>query len=215
MKQINILIADDHKLVRQTLGFTLSSDEKFTVIAECSTGEEAVKLSTELKPDVVVLNMHVAGISSVEVTEHMCKQSLDSKVLIISQYCQPEYFREIIRAGAMGYLTKGSTLEETKEAILTVDSGKKYICPQMREELADMFLNNSKRPVGLDQLSTREKEVSHCIQKGNTSREIAETLNISVRTVEVHRSNILKKLKLKNSLSLVRYINDNQYHQMT
>jgi two-component system invasion response regulator UvrY len=210
MKQINILIADDHTLTRQTLRFALSSLEQFSVIAECSTGDEAVRLNAELKPDIVLLNTDLPGISPIEATEQMRKQSVDAKILILSQHCKPENFRDLIRAGAMGCLTRSSTLEETKQAIVALDNGKKYICPQMKDKLTKMYLDNSNQPAPLSQLSRREKEITGFIQKGETSKNIAEALHISIRTVQVHRSNILKKLKLRNSLTLVRYMTENE-----
>lgn len=209
MKKITILVADDHTLMRQTLSFVLSGDIRFTVIAECGNGEDVVKLSEQLQPDIVLLDIHLPGINGIEAMAKIRQVSSGSKVLAISQYSQTGYVRKIMQAGSLGYITKGSTLEETQEAILTVRSGKKYICKEIRNRLAEEFVSGAEKPVSLASLTARETEIIGYIQKGHTSKEIARALNISFRTVELHRCKILKKMRVKNSLSLVRFINDN------
>ncbi len=208
MKKITILIADDHKLVRQTWEFVFNSDERFQVIAECGSGEEAIETSRRLRPDVIIMDINLPGISGVEATVQIIKSSPDSKIIGVSMHTQPAYVKAIMKKGALGYVTKNSSREEMFQAILEVSAGRKYVCNQIRNILSDSLINGDEPDNGLNFLSEREMQVISKIKNGASSKEIAQELHLSVKTVEVHRYNILKKLKLKNSASLVNFIND-------
>jgi two-component system invasion response regulator UvrY len=210
MEKIKILIADDHTLVRETWSFILSSDPRFDVIGECGTGEEAIELAKNLRPDVVIMDINLPGMNGIEATPLIRKFSPGSKVLAVSLHTQPAYARQIIQKGAMGYVTKNSPREEMFRAIVEVKNGRKYICDQIKINLSDQVINGMDTPNPINTLTERELEIIGLVKKGNSSKEIAEILHIAVKTVEVHRYNILRKLNLKNSSALVNFINVNQ-----
>jgi len=208
MKKITILIADDHKLVRQTWEFIFNRDERFQVIAECATGEEAIEISRELRPDVVIMDINLPGISGLEATLQIRKFSPGSKIIAVSMHTQPSYAKAIIRNGASGYVTKTSSREEMIKAIIEVYAGHKYICDEIKNILSDSLMNDEQQNNGVKSLSQREIQVISQIKNGASSKEIAGELHLSVKTIEVHRYNILKKLNLKNSASLVNFVSN-------
>lgn len=210
MEKITILIADDHTLVRETWSFILNTDERFNVIAECGSGEEAVELAKQLRPNIVIMDINLPGMNGIEATQQIRKYSPASRILGVSLHTQPTYARKMIQKGAMGYVTKNSSREEMFKAITEVQSGRRYICEEIKNILSEQVINGEDQQAGLNALSQREIEIINFIKKGFSSKEIAENLDISVKTVEVHRYNILKKLNLKNSAALVNYINNSQ-----
>lgn len=210
MDKITILIADDHTLVRETWSFILNTDPRFKVIAESGSGEEAVELAKQLRPNVVIMDINLPGMNGIEATQFIRKFSPTSKILGVSLHTQPTYARKMIQKGAMGYVTKNSSKEEMFKAILEVQGGKKYICDEIKNILSEQVISGEEQQSGLNALSQREIEVIAFIKKGYSSKEIANALNISVKTVEVHRYNILKKLNLKNAAALVNFINNSQ-----
>jgi DNA-binding NarL/FixJ family response regulator len=210
MEKITILIADDHTLVRETWSFILNTDERFKVIAESGSGEEAVELAKQLRPNIVIMDINLPGINGIEATQQIRKFSPASKILGVSLHTQPTYARKMIQKGAMGYVTKNSSREEMFKAIMEVHNGRRYICDEIKNILSEQVINGEDQQAGLNALSQREIEIINYIKKGFSSKEIAESLDISVKTVEVHRYNILKKLNLKNSAALVNYINNSQ-----
>lgn len=210
MDKITILIADDHTLVRETWSFILNTDPRFTVVAESGSGEEAVELAKKLRPNIVIMDINLPGINGIEATQQIRKFSPGSRILGVSLHTQPTYARKMMQKGAMGYVTKNSSREEMFKAILEIQGGKKYICDEIKNILSEQVISGEDPQTGLNSLSQREIEIISYIKKGNSSKEIADALNISVKTVEVHRYNILKKLNLKNAAALVNFINNSQ-----
>ena len=210
MEKITILIADDHTLVRETWSFILNTDERFNVIAESGSGEDAVEQAKLLRPNIVIMDINLPGINGIEATQLIRKYSPASKILGVSLHTQPTYARKMIQKGAMGYVTKNSSREEMFKAIIEVQNGRRYICDEIKNILSEQVINGEDPQTGLNALSQREIEIINFIKKGFSSKEIAESLDISVKTVEVHRYNVLKKLNLKNSAALVNYINNSQ-----
>lgn len=210
MEKITILIADDHTLVRETWSFILNTDERFKVIAECGSGEDAVEQAKQLRPNIVIMDINLPGMNGIEATQLIRKYSPASRILGVSLHTQPTYARKMIQKGAMGYVTKNSSREEMFKAIVEVQAGRRYICDEIKNILSEQVINGDEQPAGLNALSQREIEIINFIKKGFSSKEIAENLDISVKTVEVHRYNVLKKLNLKNSAALVNYINNSQ-----
>jgi two-component system invasion response regulator UvrY len=206
MEKITILIADDHKLIRQTWEFIFNTDARFQVIGECASGEEAVEAARQLRPDVVIMDINLPGINGVEATAQVRKFSPGSKIIGVSMHTQPSFAKVIMRNGAMGYVTKSSSREEMFKAILEVHAGNKYICDEIKNILSDSLMADEKESNGINSLSQREIEIISQIKKGESSKEIANNLSLSIKTVEVHRYNILKKLKLKNTAALVNFI---------
>ncbi|MBL7741960.1 MAG: response regulator transcription factor [Chitinophagaceae bacterium] len=210
MEKITILIADDHTLVRQSWSYILNADLRFKVIGECASGEEAVELAKETRPNVVIMDINMPGMNGIEATQQIRKYSPGSRILGVSLHTQPAYVRQMIHNGAMGYVTKNSSCEELLKAIMEIASHRKYICEEIKTILSDNMISNDEQHQGLNSLSRREIEIIGFIRKGYSSKEIAEMLNLSVKTVEVHRYNTLKKLNLKNSAAMVNYINNSQ-----
>lgn len=207
MEKITILIADDHKLIRETWSFILNSDPRFDVIAQCSNGEEAVALSQQLRPKVVLLDINMTPMSGIEATEQIRKFSPASKIIGVSMHSQPAYVKKLLKLGAQGYVTKNSPQQEMFEAIVEVSKGNRFICSEVKTILSEQAFEDETSS-GANSLSGRELEIIKQIKNGLSSKEIASELNISLKTVEVHRHNILKKLNLKNSAALVNYINE-------
>jgi two-component system invasion response regulator UvrY len=210
MEKITILIADDHTLVRETWSFILNTDDRFNVVAESGNGEDAVEMAKQLRPNIVIMDINLPGMNGIEATQLIRKYSPASRILGVSLHTQPTYARKMIQKGAMGYVTKNSSREEMFKAITEVQAGRRYICDEIKNILSEQVLNGEEQQSGLNALSQREIEIINFIKKGFSSKEIAESLDISVKTVEVHRYNILKKLNLKNSAALVNYINNSQ-----
>ena len=205
-----LLIIDDHKLVRETWSFILNSSPSFIVVGEAGSAEEGVELAKNLRPNVVIMDINLPGMNGIEATQLIRKYAPASKVLGVSLHTQPTYARKIMQRGASGYVTKNSTKEEMFQAINEVHKGNKYICQEIKNILSEQMLNGEDANSGINSLSAREIEVIGLLKKGNSSREIAEELCISLKTVEVHRYHILHKLKIKNTAALVNYINNSQ-----
>ena len=208
MKVITVLIADDHKLIRDLWLFSLNSDPRFKVVAETSSGTEAVKLALDLRPDIIITDINMNPVDGFEITRMIRKVIPAAKIIGVSMHSIPIYVKRLMNEGAVGYVTKNSTRNEMITAILEVYKGNKFICDEIKDILANRELaNDFNGQPDLNTLSKREVEITKCIRYGASSREIAEKLNISVKTVEVHRYNILKKLSLKNTASLVNFVN--------
>lgn len=210
MEKITILIADDHTLVRETWSFILNADPRFKVVAECGSGEEAVEQARHIRPNVVIMDINLPGMNGIDATQLIRKFSPGTKILGVSMHTQPAYARKMLQKGAMGYVTKNSSCEEMCKAIMEIQHNRKYVCDEIKNILSDQIMSGDDQQAGLNSLSEREIEVIGFIKKGFSSKEIAEPLNISVKTVEVHRYNILKKLNLKNTAAMVNYINSSQ-----
>ena len=210
MDKITILIADDHTLVRETWSFILNTDPRFSVIAESGSGEEAVELAKKLRPNIVIMDINLPGINGIEATQQIRRFSPGSRILGVSLHTQPTYARKMMQKGAMGYVTKNSSREEMFKAILEIHEGKKYICDEIKNILSEQVISGDDTQAGLNSLSQREIEIISYIKNGHSSKEIADKLSISVKTVEVHRYNILKKLNLKNAAALVNFIHNSQ-----
>lgn len=207
MEKITILIADDHKLIRETWTYILNSDERFEVVAECGDAEQAVELAKELAPDIVLMDINMAPFNGFEATEKIRKVSPETKIIGVSMHSQPAYAKKMLQVGARGYVTKNSSKEEMFTAISEVFRGNKYVCDEIKTIISDQLLEDNQDVPSINSLTEREMQIIHHIREGHSSKEIATQLDISLKTVEVHRHNILKKLKLKNSASLVNFIN--------
>lgn len=208
MEKISVLIADDHKLIRDTWSYILNNDPRFQVIAECGDSEAAVEAAKIKRPNIVLMDINMMPISGFEATERIRKVSPMSKIIGVSMHSQPAYAKKMLQIGAKGYVTKNSSKEEMMKAILEVFNGNKYICDEIKNNISELVLEENKDVPNVNALTEREIQIINLIKDGQSSKEIASHLNISLKTVEVHRHNVLKKLKLKNSASLVNFINN-------
>ena len=208
MQKVSILIADDHKLIRETWSYILNNDSRFEVVAECGDSEQAVEVARIKRPQIVLMDINMTPISGFEATERIRKVSPASKIIGVSMHSQPAYAKKMLQMGAKGYVTKNSSKEEMIKAILEVNNGNKYICDEIKNNISELVLEENKDLPNVNALTEREIQIINLIKEGFSSKEIAAQLSISLKTVEVHRHNILKKLKLKNSASLVNFINN-------
>jgi len=207
-KKITIIIFDDHNLVAEMWSELINSDERFSVIAICNdTSTKSIELVKSKKPDVVIMDINIQPISGIDATKLVRKESPGSKIIGVSMHNQPSFAKRMMKNGATGYVTKSSNRNEMFDAITAVSSGQKYICKEIQENLSKQLLVDDDTP-DISKLSEREIDVLKHIKDGLSSKEIAEKLFLSARTVEVHRSNILKKLNLKNTASLLKFIHN-------
>jgi two-component system invasion response regulator UvrY len=211
MKKVSIMIVDDHTLIRETWSFLLGKNENFDVVAECGDGERAIELARDKRPDVVLLDINMAPMSGFDVLKMIRKYSPGSKIIGVSMHSQPAYAKKMLRLGAKGYVTKNSPRQEMLEAISEVSKNQVYVCQEVKNILSDQMLNGDQVNPDINNLSDREMQIVRALKEGLSSKEIASELNISLKTVEVHRHNILKKLKLKNTVSLINFINSQAF----
>jgi len=207
MKKITILVADDHRLIRESWCAILNSDLRLDVIAVATNGEDAIDQAKNRKPDIVLMDINMNPVNGFEATKAIRKYSPGTKIIGVSMHNIPAYARKMLQIGARGYVTKNSPKEELIDAIIEVSRGNKYVCKEVKDILAEENLTNEIMPVGMRELSIREISVIKLIRDGLISKEIATQLNIALKTVEVHRYNILKKLQLSNTASLINFIN--------
>jgi len=206
---IRVAIVDDHDLVRAGIRAILEQDPSFQVVGETGDGQDAIRLVTSLKPDVVLMDVHLpGGIGGLEATEAIGKDCPDVKVIILTQYENREYIRRAIRIGARGYLLKRGVAEQLKEAIRTVHAGQRYLHPSVADELVDLVTTGrslTDPEDDYDRLTPREKQVFKLLAEGKTSRDISKYLTISLKTAMTHRTNIMEKLNMHSRSELIRY----------
>lgn len=208
MEKITILLVDDHKLIRDSWSFILNSDPRFIVIGETSSGEEAIEIAKTKRPRIILMDVNMTPVNGFDATKQIHKLSPESKIIAVSMHTMPAYAKRMLQLGAMGYVTKNSSKEEMITAIIEVVNGKKYICDEVKNILAQQELDEDTEVTDMNNLSRRELDIIKLIKEGLSSKEIALQLDISLKTVEVHRYNILRKLKLKNTAALVNFINN-------
>jgi two-component system invasion response regulator UvrY len=200
MSLINVMLVDDHVVVRMGFKMLLESDSDIKVVAEAESGEQAIQRFVEFKPHVVVMDITMPGIGGLEAIERILAKDSSAKILVLSAHEDSVHPKRVLNAGAMGYLTKRSAAEEMIKAIRVVATGKKYLEASVAQQMAIQQLSGDQNPV--DVLSPREFEVFMALAKGKTTNEIAETLFLSPRTVGTHLYNIKQKLNANNSAEI-------------
>ncbi len=206
-KKIRIIIADDHLLIAETWASLINMDPNFEVVKVYDNTKTLIDEITEVKPDVAILDININPFSGIEATKMIKKLAPGTRIIGVSMHNQPSFAKKMMRNGAMGYVTKNSSKQEMYDAIKSVMEGQKYICAEIQKNITNQMLVDEDDNK-LSTLTEREIEIIKLIKNGMTNKEIAEQLFLSPRTVETHRARILKKLDLKNSLSLIKYIND-------
>jgi two-component system response regulator NreC len=200
---IKVLLADDHTIVRQGLKLILSSHPDLEVVGEAANGNEVIDLAEKLKPDVILMDVAMPELNGIEATRRLHQISPRMKVLVLSMHKEAVYIREILKAGARGYILKDAIDTELVNAIQSVARGDGYISPAISGALLSDYRQNLTDP--LDLLSTREREVLQLIAEGKTNKEVATRLNLSVYTVDSHRGKIMEKLNLHSAGELIRF----------
>lgn len=207
MKKIRIIVVDDHKLIREMWARLFSISHEIEIVGESGVLDEAVELIKIKRPDIVFLDINIPPGSGLDAVPLIRKFSPGTRIIAVSMHSQPVYAKKMLKLGARGYVTKNSSHKEMLEAVDEVMAGRNYICSEIKDRLSDQLLNEDPTDTDIRNLSLREIEIIRFIKEGLLSKEIAAKLDLSTRTVEVHRHNILKKLKLKNTASLISYIN--------
>ena len=200
--RVKILLADDHTIVRQGLKLILSAHPDMEVVGEAANGREAVEMADKLRPDVVLMDVQMPELNGIEATKKMVAAQPRIRILVLSMHKESVYVREIMKAGARGYILKDAIDTELLNAVRSVAKGDGYISPAVAGALNEKAIGAAS-PVDL--LSTREREVLLLIAEGKTNKEIATKLNLSVYTVDSHRGKIMEKLNLHSAGELVRF----------
>ena len=202
------MLADDHTLFRQGIRTLISAEADMEVIGEAGNGGEAVDRSNELRPDVVLMDIGMPGLSSFEATRQIKRNRPETKVLFLTMYDDEDYLVEGMEVGASGYVLKDSPAQQLVAAIRDVCRGGSYLSPRMLSQLVDDFRTRIKSANGMPRfatLTTREREVLKMLAEGNSVKEIACDLSLSVKTVEAHKFNLMRKLDIHNKAQLVQY----------
>lgn len=200
MSQIKILLVDDHAVVRMGFKMLIEAEDDIIVIGEAESGEVAIKLFQELKPDIIVMDITMPGIGGLEAIDRIIAKDKNTKILVLSAHEDSVHPKRVLNAGAMGYLTKRSAAEELIKAIKSIHQGKRYLEPNIAQQMAITQLSGETNPVEI--LSDREFEVFIALAKGKSTNEIADTLCLSPRTVGTHLYNIKQKLNANNSAEI-------------
>lgn len=207
-KKIRIVIADDHTIVRSGVISLLSLNPDFEVVGEAENGREAIELVRAQQPDVVLMDIGMPVLNGLEATRRIKKEFPHVKVLVLSGYDNDEYILQMIQSGANGYILKNSFLDDLYSAIRSVNEGMAFFSPSVSKIIVESYVHKpgegeTSKPKRL--LTPREREILQLIAEGHLHHQIAERLNISVRTVDTHRQNIMKKLDIHDTAGLVTY----------
>jgi len=208
MPKITILIIDDHRLLRESWVTRFNSDKRFHVIGDTGDGAEAIEMAKSLNPAIVLVDINMSPMDGFEVTRQICSDEEHPKVIGLSMQSAIGAVRKLLALGASGYLSKNSPWEEIVTAIQAVSQGQQYICEEIKNSISMQQLGPD-QPSLINRLTKREVEIVQQMKKGLSSREIALALELGLKTVEVHRYNILRKLNLKNSAALINFFNVN------
>ena len=202
---VKIIVADDHAVMRQGLSTMLAQDPDITIVGQAVNGREAVQLCQKHKPDVVIMDLSMPDMNGIEATRQITTSCPGSRIVALSVHNNKRLVVEMLQAGAAGYLLKSSDFEEVLKAIKVVLSGKVYLSPDIAGLVVERIADRSPQTGLGTTLTSREKEVLQLLAEGRRSQEIADTLFVSVKTVEAHRRNIMKKLNLDSVAQLTKY----------
>lgn len=202
---INVVIADDHHLVRQGLRALLEASQEVEVVGEAGTGYEAVKIVEELNPDVIVMDLSMPLLDGVQATSKILELGRKTQIVIVSMHADSAIIQGLVRRGVKGYLLKNALSDELLLAIRSAYAGKLYLSPTISDSIMSMLLSpQSDQIEGGNPLTPREREVLQLVAEGHTNSSIANLLTISVKTVEKHRANIMTKLEADDLATLIR-----------
>lgn len=209
MKTINVLLADDHTVVRQGLRLLLEKEKDIAVVGEAETGRQTVQMAVKLRPDVIIMDVAMPILNGLEATRQILKEIPGAKVLVLSSYSDDEYVSQLTEAGATGYLVKQTAASELVRAVREANNGNAYFSPSIAKRLVDQYREAFQRGAPLkkrgDSLTSRESEVLQLIAEGKPNKQIAAELCISIKTVEKHRQQVMDKLNIHDIAGLTRY----------
>lgn len=202
---IRILLVDDHALFRSGMKSILDAQEGLKVVAEAETGEDAVAFVRQTPPDVILMDVNMPGIGGIEATRRIVRIDPESKVVALTALDDQPFPNQLLDAGAVGYLTKGSPAEEMSSAIRQVMRGEHYICNEVAQRLSLSALVNKGKSTPLAKLSPREMQVMLMITKGSTTRQISDALFLSPKTISTYRTRLFEKLEIHNDVELTHF----------
>lgn len=204
---VRLILADDHKIMREGLRALLAKQKEIEVIAEADSGRGVIELCSQLHPDVVVIDISMPDLNGIDAARQITRQAPDIKVIALSMHSDKKYVKEMLAAGASGYLLKDAAFEELGMAIATVLKNKTYLSPQITDTVVKDYVNENvpRDSIASTALSAREREVLQLIAEGKSTRDIAAKLYVSVKTVETHRKQIMDKLGLNSIAELTKY----------
>lgn len=205
--KISILLADDHKILRNGIRALLAKEPDFEVVGEADSGRTAIELACELKPDVIIMDIGMPDMNGIEATKEILSRVPCIQVLALSTYSDKRFIVEMLNAGATGYLVKDCAFDEMLSAVRSVAANQRYIAPKLLETFIDDYMKNkcTNSMMKKTRLTPRESEVLRLIAQGYNTKRIASELNISVKTVDTHRQNIEHKLELQSVADLTKY----------
>jgi two-component system invasion response regulator UvrY len=209
MARTSVLIIEDHQLLRESWSMVLNSHPLLQVVGEAGNAKDGLAMALKMKPGLVIMDINLPDIDGIEATKRIKKLCPQAKVIGVSIHTETIFVKKMMQNGASGYLTKCSGKDELFEAINKVLEGKTYLCLKIQDVLSQQLVAPD-QGADIGCLSTRERAIAQMVKEGYSSREIADRFSISMKTVEVHRYNILHKLKLRNSAALVDFL----YHHM-
>jgi two-component system, NarL family, response regulator NreC len=201
-RKTRILLADDHAVVRQGFRRILEQEGAFQVVAEAGHGREAVRLTLEMKPDIVIMDVAMPDVNGVEATRRILENCPDCRILMLSMHKDSVYVRESLRAGAKGYLLKDAIDQDLLAAVYAIARGESFLSPAVANTVLNDYREQVNDPV--DRLTAREREILQLLAEGKTTKDIATALELSVHTVDAHRGRVMKKLDLHSTGELVR-----------
>lgn len=206
MRHITIVLADDHQLVRQGMRALLEANPEFTVVGEASDGQTALQLIENLQPEIAILDMVMPNLNGIETAKQVRLRGWKTRLIFLSMHANATYAVRALHSGALGYVLKESDFSEMLQAIDQALQGKRYLSPQIANEVLEMLLRaDGGKNDSIEILSPREREILQLIAEGKTNLAIAEKLSLSVRTVESHRAHIMSKLHLTSHTELVKF----------
>jgi len=207
MNKIRVLLAEDHTIVRKGLRSLLDSEVGMEVIGEAEDGREAIQMTQQLRPDVVLMDISMPGLNGLEATRQIKERFPEVKVLVLTRHADEEYVFQILRAGASGYVVKKAAPAELILAIQAVCRGDSFLSPSISRPVIEEYIRKAEAMVenSYDRLTDREREVLQLIAEGHSNREIAGLLHVSVKTVENHKASLMDKLHIYGTAELTRY----------
>lgn len=206
IKKIKVLIADDHVMVRQGFMVLLNAQPDIEVIGEAADGNEMVELTETLHPDVVLADISMPNLNGIEATKLIHQRNPEMPVVMITVHTSSSYVVRALRSGARGYVVKNDDFQHVIQAIKAVILGQRYLSTQVSEQIIDAVVTGTSQEFNMDErISIREREILQLIAEGNSNSQIAKKLVISARTVETHRTNIMRKLELTSQIDILRY----------
>lgn len=205
MNKIKVLLVDDHAIMRDGIRAILSLHDDIDLVGEASEGQEAIEKTRELSPDVVIMDVAMPDMDGIEATRRIRKESPNVKIIMLTQYDNKEYVLSAIKAGAAGYVPKRALGSELVSAVRAANRGESFLYPSAAAALIDDYRRQASTADPYEQLTPREREILKLIAEGHTSREIADKLFISLKTVTGHRTKIMEKLGLRNRTELFKF----------